>query len=49
MSDDQIFHIITNGTRQMPSYSSQVSRDDRWKAILTSASCGPSLQQNAGD
>ena len=34
MSDAQIFNIITNGTGTMPSYSAQVSRDDRWKAIL---------------
>lgn len=34
MSDAQIFNIITNGTGSMPWYSAQVSRDDRWKAII---------------
>ena len=34
MSDAQIFAIITNGSGGMPSYASQVSFDDRWKAIL---------------
>src|SRR5438067_5099290 len=30
MSDAQIFGIISNGSGAMPSYASQVSRDDRW-------------------
>jgi mono/diheme cytochrome c family protein len=34
MSDAQIFGIISNGSGAMPSYASQVSRDDRWKAVL---------------
>jgi mono/diheme cytochrome c family protein len=34
MSDAQIFGIISNGSGGMPSYAPQVSRDDRWKAIL---------------
>ena len=34
MSDAQIFGIISNGSGAMPSYAVQVSRDDRWKAIL---------------
>lgn len=34
MSDAQIFGIISNGSGAMPSYATQVSRDDRWKAIL---------------
>jgi len=34
MSDAQIFGIISNGSGGMPSYATQVSRDDRWKAIL---------------
>jgi len=34
MSDAQIFGIISNGSGAMPSYAAQVSRDDRWKAIL---------------
>jgi mono/diheme cytochrome c family protein len=34
MSDGQIFQIITNGRVNMAPYGAQVSRDDRWKAIL---------------
>ena len=34
MSDAQIFGIISNGSGGMLSYATQVSRDDRWKAIL---------------
>src|SRR5262245_61304306 len=34
MSDAQIFGIISNGNGSMPSYAAQVSREDRWKAIL---------------
>jgi mono/diheme cytochrome c family protein len=34
MADGQMFHIITFGQRNMPGYASQVSRADRWQAIL---------------
>lgn len=34
MADGQMFHIITFGQRNMPGYASQVSRADRWKAVL---------------
>ncbi|HSP13583.1 MAG TPA: cytochrome c [Thermoanaerobaculia bacterium] len=34
LADGQIFHIITYGQNNMPSYASQVEREDRWKAIL---------------
>jgi mono/diheme cytochrome c family protein len=34
MADAQIFDIISNGVGSMPSYAAQVSREDRWKAIL---------------
>ena len=34
MSDAQVFEIISNGLRTMPSHAAQISRDDRWKAIL---------------
>lgn len=30
----QIFHILTYGQGNMPSYASQMSQDDRWKVIL---------------
>ena len=33
-TDEQFFQILTNGQNTMPSYASQVSREDRWKAIL---------------
>ena len=31
--DANIYHVITNGQNSMPSYSSSVSRDDRWAII----------------
>ena len=31
--DGSIFHVITEGQNIMPSYSSQVSRDDRWAIV----------------
>jgi mono/diheme cytochrome c family protein len=34
LTDAKIFSIVTNGLGQMPSYASQISRDDRWKVIL---------------
>jgi mono/diheme cytochrome c family protein len=34
LADGQIFHIVTYGQNNMPSYASQVEREDRWKAIL---------------
>lgn len=34
LTDAQIFQIITVGQKNMPSYASQVDRDDRWNAIL---------------
>ena len=33
-TDEQFFQILTNGQNTMPSYASQVAREDRWKAIL---------------
>lgn len=33
MKDGQIFHILTFGQNNMPSYASQLSREDRWNAI----------------
>ena len=29
-----MFQILTNGQNSMPSYAAQISREDRWKAIL---------------
>jgi mono/diheme cytochrome c family protein len=34
MPDGRIFHILTYGQKNMPPYAGQISRDDRWKAIL---------------
>jgi cytochrome c5 len=33
-TDAQLFQVVTNGINTMPSYASQLSRDDRWKVIL---------------
>ncbi len=32
-TDGQIFYIISFGYKNMPSYHSQISREDRWKVI----------------
>lgn len=34
LKDGRMFHILTYGQKNMPSYASQVSEDDRWKVIL---------------
>ncbi len=34
LKDGQMFHTITYGKKNMPSLASQISTDDRWKAIL---------------
>lgn len=34
MADGEMFHLITYGGENMPSYATQVSQEDRWKAIL---------------
>ncbi|HKS74002.1 MAG TPA: cytochrome c [Terriglobales bacterium] len=34
MKDGQLFHILSYGQNNMPSYASQLSREDRWNAIL---------------
>jgi mono/diheme cytochrome c family protein len=44
MKDGQMFHILTYGQRNMPGYARQLSRDDRWKAVLFVRS----LQRPAG-
>ncbi len=33
MKDGQVFHVLTYGQNNMPSYASQISRDDRWNVI----------------
>ena len=34
MKDGQMFHVLTFGQGNMPSYAAQVSREDRWEGIL---------------
>ncbi|MBI4906569.1 MAG: cytochrome c [Acidobacteria bacterium] len=34
MKDGQMFHILTFGQKNMPSYAVQVAPEDRWKVIL---------------
>lgn len=34
MKDGQMFHVLTFGQNNMPSHAGQLSRDDRWMAIL---------------
>jgi mono/diheme cytochrome c family protein len=34
MKDGRLFHIMTYGQGNMPSYSAQISREDRWKIVL---------------
>lgn len=34
LKDGQIFHLLSVGQGNMPSYASQISQEDRWKVIL---------------
>lgn len=34
MKDGQLFHVLTYGQNNMPSYAGQLSREDRWNTIL---------------
>ena len=34
MKDGQMFHVLTYGQNNMPSYASQLTREDRWNVIL---------------
>lgn len=34
MKDGQVFHILTYGQNNMPSYAGQISRQDRWNVIV---------------
>ncbi len=34
MKDGQMFHVLTYGQNNMPSYASQLSRQDRWDVIV---------------
>lgn len=33
LADGQMFHIVTYGQKNMPSYAAQVPREDRWRVI----------------
>jgi len=33
LPEGQIFHVITRGTGLMPAYATQISPEDRWKAV----------------
>jgi mono/diheme cytochrome c family protein len=33
MADGQLFHVLTYGQNNMPSYAAQVGREDRWRVI----------------
>ncbi len=33
MKDGQLFHVLTYGQNNMPSYASQITRQDRWNVI----------------
>jgi mono/diheme cytochrome c family protein len=48
MNDGQIFHILTFGQGNMPSLASQISSDDRWKAVLHIRSVQKRQQTTAG-
>jgi mono/diheme cytochrome c family protein len=34
MKDGEMFHVLTFGQRNMPAFATQLSREDRWSAIL---------------
>ena len=34
LPDAEIFNVITNGLGLMPSHAAQISREDRWRAVL---------------
>jgi mono/diheme cytochrome c family protein len=34
LKDGQLFHVLTYGQNNMPSYASQLSREDRWNVIV---------------
>lgn len=34
MPDGRLFHVVTYGQKTMPAHAAQVSREDRWKAVL---------------
>lgn len=47
-TDAQLFQILANGQNTMPPYATQVSREDRWKAIVFIRSLRPSAGPGQG-
>lgn len=45
--DGQMFHILTYGQKNMPPYSSQITREDRWSVILYIRSLQTQARQQA--
>ena len=46
MKDGQLFHVLTYGQNNMPSYASQLSREDRWDVITYVRSLQASARAN---
>jgi mono/diheme cytochrome c family protein len=46
MKDGQMFHVLTYGQNNMPSYASQITSDDRWKVITYIRSIQGAVQKN---
>ncbi len=51
MKDGQMFHVLTFGQNNMPSYASQLSRQDRWNVIahlrMLQSAAAPQLNMKA--
>jgi hypothetical protein len=48
-SDGSIFHVITDGQNIMPSYSSQMNREERWATVLYIRALQRSLNAKESD
>jgi mono/diheme cytochrome c family protein len=49
MPDGEIFNVITNGVRNMPSYKKQIPVEDRWKIVTWVRTLGHSQHGSVGD
>jgi len=49
MPDGEIFNVITNGVRNMPSYRKQIPVEDRWKIVTWVRVLGHSQHGAVGD
>jgi mono/diheme cytochrome c family protein len=45
MKDGQMFHVLTYGQNNMPSYASQLTEQDRWNVITYVRSIQSSAQK----